>query len=91
MRLLSVNVGPVAPLFVTESGKTESVMTGIRKQAVVGPVLLKPLGLHGDERADLTVHGGLDKAVYAYRARIEEASAARARRYGREPDHARPA
>ena len=66
MRLLSVNVGPVAPLFVTESGKTESVMTGIRKQAVVGPVLLKPLGLHGDEQADLTVHGGLDKAVYAY-------------------------
>ncbi|MEY3264048.1 MAG: hypothetical protein RL717_1525 [Pseudomonadota bacterium] len=66
MRLLSVNVGPVAPLFVTESGKTESVMTGIRKQAVAGPVLLKPLGLHGDERADLTVHGGLDKAVYAY-------------------------
>jgi len=45
-----------------------AVMTGIHKRAVSGPVLVMPLGLSGDEQADLSVHGGLDKAVYAYPA-----------------------
>jgi len=44
------------------------VMTAIRKMAVAGPVAVKPLGLEGDEQVDLSVHGGLDKAVYAYPA-----------------------
>jgi MOSC domain-containing protein YiiM len=43
-----------------------SVMTAIGKRAVEGPVAVKPLGLAGDEQADLSVHGGLSKAVYAY-------------------------
>lgn len=43
-----------------------SVLTAIHKQAVTGPVSVLPLGLQGDEQADLSVHGGLDKAVYAY-------------------------
>ncbi len=43
-----------------------SVLTAIHKQAVTGPVPVMALGLLGDEQADLTVHGGLDKAVYAY-------------------------
>jgi MOSC domain-containing protein YiiM len=43
-----------------------AVLTAIRKTAVVGPVAVKALGLQGDEQADLSVHGGLDKAIYAY-------------------------
>ncbi len=43
-----------------------SVLTAIHKQAVNGPVPVNRLGLAGDEQADLSVHGGLDKAVYAY-------------------------
>lgn len=44
----------------------ESVMTGIFKQPVDGPVAVEMLGIEGDEQADLSVHGGLSKAVYAY-------------------------
>ena len=43
-----------------------SVLTAIHKQAVAGPLPILPLGLQGDEQADLSVHGGLAKAVYAY-------------------------
>ena len=42
------------------------VMSGIVKRSVAGPVEVRALGLAGDEQADLTVHGGLAKAVYAY-------------------------
>jgi MOSC domain-containing protein YiiM len=42
------------------------VLTAIGKRAVLGPVEVKPLGLAGDEQADLSAHGGLGKAVYAY-------------------------
>lgn len=44
----------------------QSVMTGIFKKPVSGPLAVKPLGLEGDEQADPSVHGGLSKAVYAY-------------------------
>lgn len=44
------------------------VLTAMGKQAVAGPVPVLPLGLLGDEQADLSVHGGLEKAVYAYPA-----------------------
>lgn len=66
MHIVSINRGKVAPLFVTESGATQSVVSGIRKQAVDGLVHIKRLGIEGDEQADLTVHGGIDKAVYLY-------------------------
>ena len=42
------------------------VLTAIGKRPVQGPVAVRPLGLDGDEQADLSVHGGLSKAVYAY-------------------------
>ena len=42
------------------------VMTAIGKTVCHGPVVVGALGLEGDEQADLTVHGGLSKAVYAY-------------------------
>ena len=61
-RLLSVNVSRAQPLPV---GGRE-VASGILKRAVEGPVTVQPLGLDGDEQADLSVHGGLSKAVYAY-------------------------
>lgn len=43
-----------------------NILTAIHKTSVNGPVAVAPLGLVGDEQADLSVHGGLDKAVYAY-------------------------
>ncbi|MEJ7664750.1 MAG: MOSC domain-containing protein [Hymenobacter sp.] len=42
------------------------IRTAIFKQPVAGPVALAGLNLVGDEQADLRVHGGPDKAVYAY-------------------------
>lgn len=43
-----------------------SVLTAIHKTPVTGAVAVGRLGLQGDQQADLTVHGGLAKAVYAY-------------------------
>ena len=43
-----------------------TVLTAFNKQSVAGDVPVMALGLIGDEQADLSVHGGLDKAVYAY-------------------------
>lgn len=64
MRVLSVNVG--LPRSVEWGGRT--ITTGIFKKPVAKPVLLEPLNFVGDRQADLTVHGGPDKAVYAYDA-----------------------
>lgn len=66
MKIISINVATVGDLFVTESGEKHRVRTGIHKQPVAGAVQVDRLGLAGDEQADLSVHGGLDKAVYAY-------------------------
>jgi MOSC domain-containing protein YiiM len=44
----------------------QTINTGIFKQPVSGPVPLRTLNLDGDRQADLTVHGGPYKAVYAY-------------------------
>lgn len=56
----SVQVGRIAPL------GPEGVPSGFVKSAVTGPVEVTPHGLAGDEQADLRVHGGPEKAVYAY-------------------------
>ena len=64
MQLLSVNLGQARPLLT--GGR--KILTAIGKRAVEGAVAVKRLGLNGDEQADLSVHGGLDKAVYAYPA-----------------------
>lgn len=61
-KLLGVQVASVQSRLI--GGR--SVMTAIGKQAVQGPVQVRLLGLEGDEQADLTAHGGLSKAVYAY-------------------------
>ena len=62
MKILSVNVG--LPMEVTSQGKL--VSTGIFKKPVKAPIMLRALNLDGDGQADLTVHGGATKAVYAY-------------------------
>src|ERR1043166_7984372 len=62
MKIISVNVG--LPRLVMRNG--ESVSTGIFKEPVAGRVYLRTLNLDGDRQADLTVHGGPAKAVYAY-------------------------
>ncbi len=62
MLLRSVQIGQARRALI--GGRV--VMTAIRKTAVEGPVAVKPLGLDGDEQVDLSVHGGLEKAVYAY-------------------------
>ncbi|PZV10075.1 MAG: MOSC domain-containing protein [Leptolyngbya sp.] len=62
MKLISVNVG--IPREVTWKGKT--VRTGIFKEPVKKRVMVRSLNLDGDGQADLTVHGGLEKAVYVY-------------------------
>ena len=69
MRVLSVNVG--LPRAVIWRGKT--VTTGIYKQPVSGRVRVRTLNLDGDRQADLRVHGGPDKAVYAYPSEFYEA------------------
>lgn len=61
-RVLSVNIAPARPLAV---GNRE-VLSAIGKRSVAGDIAVRPLGLAGDEQADPSVHGGLDKAVYAY-------------------------
>lgn len=69
--IVSIQTGAVSPLLIHDSGEMRRVMSGIRKTPVSTltqptPVPLGRMGLHGDEQEDLTVHGGLDKAVYAY-------------------------
>jgi MOSC domain-containing protein YiiM len=44
----------------------QPVSTGIYKSPVEGRIMLRTLNLEGDRQADLTVHGGVTKAVYAY-------------------------
>ncbi len=62
MKLISLNVG--LPRVVEWNGG--QVATGIFKEPVQGPVILRTLNLDGDRQADLSVHGGVSKAVYAY-------------------------
>jgi MOSC domain-containing protein YiiM len=64
MKILSLNVGePRAILW-----KQRTVETGIFKEPVAGRIMLRTLNLDGDRQADLKVHGGPSKAVYAYPA-----------------------
>ena len=62
MKLISLNVA--LPRIVEYNG--EPVATGIFKEPAQGPVMLRTLNLDGDRQADLSVHGGVSKAVYAY-------------------------
>jgi len=60
--IVSVNRARARP--VQMNGRR--VMTAIGKQPVEGRVAVSRMGLEGDEQADLSVHGGPSKALYAY-------------------------
>ena len=59
--LFAIQIGQVRPLMV--GGR--KLVSAIGKTTVAGPIEVGVLGLVGDEQADLSVHGGLGKAVYA--------------------------
>jgi MOSC domain-containing protein YiiM len=61
-QLLSLQTGSARRVRIHD----RNVLSAIHKQPVAGRLAVMPLGLVGDEQADLSVHGGLDKAVYAY-------------------------
>jgi MOSC domain-containing protein YiiM len=63
-QVVSVNVG--LPRTVTWAGR--SVTSAIWKKPVEGRIVVEGVNLHGDDQADRRVHGGPDKAVYAYSA-----------------------
>lgn len=66
MKVLSINRATLGNLFVPDDEGMRRVLTGIHKQPVPGKVQVSTLGLIGDEQADRSIHGGKDKAVYAY-------------------------
>ena len=61
-QVLSVQLGLARRIRIGE----RSILSAYYKQPVPGAVPVLPLGLLGDEQADLSIHGGLEKAVYAY-------------------------
>ena len=63
-QLLSVQTGTARRVKIGE----RQVLTAFDKQPVDGVAAVGPMGIVGDEQADLSVHGGLEKAVYAYPA-----------------------
>ena len=62
MKLVSLNVGTPRKVNL----KNRTITTGIFKEPVQGRIMLRRLNLDGDKQADLSVHGGVDKAVYVY-------------------------
>jgi len=60
-QLISVQLGRARRIKIGE----RSILTAYGKQAVSDAVPVLPLGLLGDEQADLSIHGGLEKAVLA--------------------------
>jgi MOSC domain-containing protein YiiM len=61
-KVISLNVGLPRTVYF----RGQAVTTGIFKEPIKGRIKLRRLNLDGDKQADLTVHGGPDKAVYAY-------------------------
>jgi MOSC domain-containing protein YiiM len=73
MKLLSISAGKVVPLFGNHHPNYKSVASAIHKQSISSlqnptPIEIGALGVKGDEQADLSAHGGIEKAIYAYPA-----------------------
>lgn len=64
MRIKALNVSK--PKTIVYKG--EKVRTGIYKVSIAEPRMVRKFNIDGDEQADLSVHGGMDKAVYAFPA-----------------------
>ena len=62
MHVETVNVGKVRAVQIGD----RTITTAIWKRPVLGPVAIEGVNVRGDDQADRTVHGGPDKAVYAY-------------------------
>ncbi|GAA6142237.1 MOSC domain-containing protein [Hydrogenophaga sp. 5NK40-0174] len=62
IQVVAVCTGEAAPLKVSD----RAVLSAFRKTVRQGQVAVGALGLSGDEQADLSVHGGISKAVYVY-------------------------
>lgn len=62
MKIQSIQIG--APQEIVYRG--HQITTGIFKKPIAAPIYLHEFNLEGDAQADLTVHGGRDKALYAY-------------------------
>ena len=73
MRLLSISAGKVLPLFGNHHPDYKSVASAIHKKSIStlenpAAIEITSLGVKGDEQADLSVHGGIEKAIYVYPA-----------------------
>ena len=71
MKLLSISAGKVVPLFGNHHPDYKSVASAIHKKSISNlqnpiTVQINHLGVKGDEQADLSVHGGIEKAIYVY-------------------------
>ena len=71
MRLISISAGKVTPLFGDHHPNYRSVASGIHKKPISNldnpaSIEINRLGVAGDEQADLSVHGGIEKAIYVY-------------------------
>ena len=71
MRIISICVAPISPLWGIDHPDHTVVNSAIKKQCVSSldhpqSILVRKIGLEGDEQADFSVHGGLNKAIYAY-------------------------
>ena len=71
MRIISISTGKIAPLFGVDHPDHRVVNSGIKKDIVSSldhpiSIQVRAIGLDGDEQADFSVHGGLEKAIYAY-------------------------
>ena len=64
MKIISVNTGLPREIFY----EGRLIRTGIFKAPIAGRVRVNALNIEGDQQADLTVHGGANKAIYAYPA-----------------------
>ena len=62
MRVLSINVSEL----IATSYKGKDILTGIYKKPIHGQISVRKTNIDGDKQADLTNHGGIDKAVYAF-------------------------
>ena len=73
MKLISISSGKVLPLFGNHHPNYKSVASAIHKKSISNlqnpiSVEIHHLGIRGDEQADLSVHGGIEKAIYVYPA-----------------------
>ena len=62
MKLLGIQLGTARRVKMGE----RSILTAFHKHPTLESTAVMPLGLMGDEQADLSIHGGLEKAIYAY-------------------------